>query len=47
MLPSRDQTMAPVLRFPRPLYDLVFGREWYVEPAAPGPIRRDIFSGLP
>jgi LmbE family N-acetylglucosaminyl deacetylase len=43
-----DRTLAAFLRIPRPLYDLVFGREWYVDPAAaPGePIRRDVFDGL-
>lgn len=47
-----DRTLGIFLRFPRPLFDLVFGREWYAEPAAlatlrPGarpPIRRDIFE---
>lgn len=44
-----DRTLAALLRIPRPLFDLVFGREWYVDPAArPGePIRRDVFDGLP
>jgi LmbE family N-acetylglucosaminyl deacetylase len=44
-----DRTLAAFLRIPRPLYDLVFGREWYVDAAArPGdPVRRDIFEGLP
>jgi LmbE family N-acetylglucosaminyl deacetylase len=44
-----DRTLAAFLRIPRPLYDLVFGREWFVDPAArPGePIRRDVFDGLP
>ena len=43
-----DRTLAAFLRIPRPLYDLVFGREWYVDPAAApgGPIRRDVFDGL-
>ena len=43
-----DRTLAAFLRIPRPLYDLVFGREWFVDPAArPGdPIRRDVFDGL-
>lgn len=26
-----DRTLAAFLRIPRPLFDLVFGREWYVE----------------
>ena len=30
-----DRTLAAFLRIPRPLYDLVFGREWFVDPAAP------------
>jgi LmbE family N-acetylglucosaminyl deacetylase len=43
-----DRTLAAFLRIPRPLYDLVFGREWFVDRAAdPGdPIRRDVFEGL-
>lgn len=44
-----DRTLAAFLRIPRPLFDLVFGREWYVDPAAhPGaPVSRDVFEGLP
>ena len=44
-----DRTLAAFLRIPRPLYDLVFGREWYIDRSAlPGdPIRRDVFDGLP
>ena len=44
-----DRTLAAFLRIPRPLFDLVFGREWYVDRSArPGdPIRRDVFDGLP
>lgn len=44
-----DRTLAAFLRIPRPLYDLVFGREWFVDPAArPGdPVRHDVFDGLP
>ena len=38
-----DRTLAAFLRIPRPLYDLVFGREWFVDPArarrAPGVAR--------
>ncbi len=30
-----DRTLAAFLRIPRPLYDLVFGREWYVDAARP------------
>jgi hypothetical protein len=51
-----DRTLAAFLRIPRPLYDLVFGREWYVDatplvtqrvPAGqPRGIRRDVFEGL-
>ncbi|MEP7191501.1 MAG: PIG-L family deacetylase [Actinomycetota bacterium] len=43
-----DRTLAAFLRIPRPLYDLVFGREWFVDPAHPpgAPIARDIFAGL-
>ena len=44
-----DRTLAAFLRIPRPLYDVVFGREWFVDPAHPrgAPISRDIFAGLP
>ena len=43
-----DRTLAAFLRIPRPLYDVVFGREWFVDPAQPpgGPISRDVFAGL-
>jgi len=42
-----DRTLAAFLRVPRPLYDLVFGREWFRDPSlAPGgPVRTDIFEG--
>lgn len=52
-----DRTLAAFLRIPRPLYDLVFGREWYVDAtpqlrpgdarSRPVGIRRDVFEGLP
>lgn len=44
-----DRTLAAFLRIPRPLYDVVFGREWFVDPARPAgaPVARDIFEGLP
>jgi hypothetical protein len=44
-----DRTLAAFLRIPRPLYDVVFGREWYVDPARPpgSPVVRDVFEGLP
>jgi len=43
-----DRTLAAFLRIPRPLYDLVFGREWYVDPSRPpgSPVARDVFDGL-
>lgn len=43
-----DRTLQGFLRIPRPLFDLVFGREWFRDPSAtPGePIRRDVFEGL-
>jgi LmbE family N-acetylglucosaminyl deacetylase len=43
-----DRTLAAFLRIPRPLYDVVFGREWFVDPAHPpgAPVARDIFDGL-
>jgi LmbE family N-acetylglucosaminyl deacetylase len=42
-----DRTLAAFLRIPRPVYDLVFGREWFRDPAvAPGePVRTEIFEG--
>ena len=30
-----DRTLAAFLRIPRPLYDLVFGREWFVDRVGP------------
>jgi len=44
-----DRTLAAFLRIPRPVYDLVFGREWFHDPALPagGAIRRDVFEDLP
>ena len=39
-----DRTLAAFLRIPRPIYDLVFGREWYVDPRRSGPVRHDIFE---
>ena len=43
-----DRTLAAFLRIPRPLYDLVFGREWFVDRSLPAgsPIRRDVFEGV-
>ena len=43
-----DRTLAAFLRIPRPLYDVVFGYEWFVDPAAPAgtAVHRDIFEGL-
>jgi LmbE family N-acetylglucosaminyl deacetylase len=43
-----DRTLAAFLRIPRPLFDLVFGREWFIDPARPAglPVARDIFEGL-
>ena len=47
---SGDRTLAAFLRIPRPLYDLVFGREWFRDPSLPrggaDGIRTDIFEGL-
>jgi LmbE family N-acetylglucosaminyl deacetylase len=42
-----DRTLAAFLRIPRPVYDLVFGREWFRDPALPpgAPVRTDIFEG--
>ena len=52
-----DRTLAAFLRIPRPLFALVFGREWYVdatglEPGTPAPhrppgtLKNDVFAGL-
>ena len=43
-----DRTLAAFLRIPRPLYDLVFGREWFIDPARPAglPVAHDVFEGL-
>ena len=43
-----DRTLAAFVRIPRPLYDLVFGREWFIDPTRPPglPVSRDIFEGL-
>ena len=41
-----DRTLAAFLRIPRPLFDLVFGREWYVDagrPAGEG-VAHDVFA---
>jgi hypothetical protein len=42
-----DRTLAAFLRIPRPIYDVVFGREWFRDPALPsgGPIHTQIFEG--
>ena len=42
-----DRTLAAFLRIPRPLYDVVFCREWFRDPLHKGPVARDIFAGLP
>lgn len=42
-----DRMLATALRLPRPLYGLVFGREWFVDPDHEGPPVQDILAGLP
>ncbi|MEV4624018.1 PIG-L family deacetylase [Asanoa sp. NPDC049573] len=42
-----DRTLAALLRIPRPVYDLVAGWEWFIDPDHRGPVSRDIFAGLP
>ena len=44
-----DRTLTAFLRIPRPLYDLVFGREWFRDPKHPAgaPVSTDVFAGLP
>jgi LmbE family N-acetylglucosaminyl deacetylase len=41
-----DRTLAAFLRIPRPVFDLVFAREWYIDPAraAGSVVARDIFA---
>ena len=41
-----DRTLAAFLRIPRPLFDLVFGREWFVDGARPAGsgVARDVFA---
>ncbi len=41
-----DRTLAAFLRIPRPLYDVVFGREWFVDPARTPMLRisRNVFD---
>lgn len=41
-----DRTLGLFLKIPRPVYDLVFGREWYVDRAHTGPVTDDVFAGL-
>ncbi len=43
-----DRTLAAFLKIPRPLYDVVFGREWFRDPSLPpgGPVRTDVFEGI-
>lgn len=41
-----DRTLGKFLQIPRPIYDVVFGREWFRDPAHTGPVGDDIFAGL-
>ena len=41
-----DRTLALFLQIPRPIYDVVFGTEWFRDPAHTGPVSDDIFAGL-
>lgn len=44
-----DRTLGAFLRIPRPLYDLVFGREWFVDAGGRADghtVGDDIFAGL-
>jgi LmbE family N-acetylglucosaminyl deacetylase len=43
-----DRTLEAFLRIPRPLFDLVFGREWFRDPSRPPglPVATDVFEGL-
>ncbi len=44
-----DRTLDALLRIPRPVFDVVFGREWFRDPSAPvgAPVATDVFAGLP
>lgn len=41
-----DRALAGFLRIPRPVYDLVFGWEWFIDLDHRGPVSRDVFEGL-
>ncbi|WP_018154936.1 PIG-L deacetylase family protein [Demetria terragena] len=41
-----DRTLGMFLKIPRPLYDLVFGREWYIDRTHTGAVTDDIFAGM-
>lgn len=41
-----DPTLAALARIPRPLYDLVFRSEWYIDRDHEGRVSRDVFEGL-
>ncbi|MGL5852832.1 MAG: PIG-L deacetylase family protein [Phycicoccus sp.] len=43
-----DRTLAALLRIPRPLYNLVFGREWFRDPSRPagGSVATDVFEDV-
>ncbi len=41
------RVLDALLRLPTPLFGLVFGREWYVEPGRPlGAVQSDVFASL-
>jgi LmbE family N-acetylglucosaminyl deacetylase len=41
-----DRVLAALTRIPRPLYDLICGREWFIDPNHRGPVAHDVFAGL-
>jgi LmbE family N-acetylglucosaminyl deacetylase len=41
-----DRTLAALLRIPRPIYDLVFRWEWFIDRDHRGAVARDVFGGL-
>lgn len=47
-LQTGERTLQAFLRIPRPLFSLVFGREWFRDPVAPRGqrVRTDLFEGL-
>ncbi|YAL82674.1 PIG-L deacetylase family protein [Dermacoccaceae bacterium W4C1] len=41
-----DRTLGALVRIPRPIYDLAFGREWFIDRSHRGERSDDVFAGL-